>query len=203
MKQKTGPKNIPVSRALTLIELLVTLFIVGLLTAASVPLIRQLEKRDQLRMAAEDIRSAILEAKSYALAPQVGKSKIDSYAIFFYGADYQDSNKRHAYEILECSNPSQPDSPDCKGGTETSVVNSFHKLPKDVKFGEFNWNSNSIKEAQLRFSVAQQGEIINNFVGTMAASSPDRAKIIIFRFGSGEKLTIEVMKETGAISITK
>uniref|UniRef100_A0A7V3J976 Prepilin-type N-terminal cleavage/methylation domain-containing protein n=1 Tax=candidate division CPR3 bacterium TaxID=2268181 RepID=A0A7V3J976_UNCC3 len=178
----------------TLIELLVTLFIITILTGASIPLIRQYQRTNELKLTAYEIRSAILEAKNYALAPRVSGTQIDSYAIVFYGEDYTDTSKRNSYEIFECQNPSVADSPTCEGGTKVLVVGSTRRLPKDVQFGGFNWNDNSTSSAELRFSVTKQGEIITTF-----PSGVSTAHINITR--GAETFTVEVSKATGAINV--
>ena len=178
----------------TLIELLVTLFIITVLTGASVPLLRQYQRTNELKLTAYDIRSAILEAKNYTLAPRASGTQIDSYAIVFYGKDYTDESKRNSYEILECQG-SKPDSPTCEGGTKVLVVGSTRRLPKDVQFGAFNWNNNSTSSAELRFSVTKQGEIITTF----NPSTVSPAQIIIKR--GTETFTVEVGKVTGVINV--
>jgi len=183
----------------TLIELLVTLFIITILTGASIPLLRQYQRTNELKLTAYEIRSAILEAKNYALAPRASGTQIDSYAIVFYGRDYgtlpDEQAKRNSYEIFECQNPSVADSPTCEGGTKVLVVGSTRRLPKDVQFGGFNWDGGFTSSAELRFSVTKQGEIITTF----NPSTVSTAQINITR--GAETFTVEVSKATGVINV--
>lgn len=61
-------------KGFTLIELLVVIAIITLFTAVGVPAFRNYGQKRQLNQAAEQVKSAILEAKSMALAPSAGSN---------------------------------------------------------------------------------------------------------------------------------
>lgn len=197
------------SHSFTLIELLVTLFIITILAAASIPMIRNFQQTSELKTVAYDIKSAILETKNYALAPRnvsVSGQQIWSYAVVFYGPSYSDTSKQNSYEITECQGAADPnDSEDCPtGGTETMI--SSEKLPKGVVFvsysstdpNVFDWDMNNDNRGTIRFSVPEQGKIVNQFRLT-GYHSGFAADIAIKR--QNDKFIVVVDKIPGTIHV--
>src|SRR5215212_6106389 len=109
-------------KAFTLLEVLVSVFIITLLTAVSLPRLREFQVRKQLELTALEVKSAILETKNYALAPRnvtpgAGR-KIRSYAIKICGpSESSFCSPRNSYQILECRTQEPPNYPEsCNSG---------------------------------------------------------------------------------------
>jgi len=179
------------SASFTLIELLVTVFIIALLSTASIPAIRQFQRRADLKMTANEIRSAVLEAKNYSLAPRTGGTKIQSYSIVFYGpgytnlADTPPDRRKNAYEIVEN-----------READTAEIPGSLKKLPQKTDFlTPFDWDTDQAdNKAEIRFGVVKQGAIINEW-GTVT-----EAQIKIKR-GTEKCWRVKVIRATGGIFI--
>lgn len=71
-------------RGFTLIELLVTIGIIVLLLAVGIPAFRGFGSRNELDFAAQNIKSAVVDAQNYSLAPRLEKpTNIDIYSVSF------------------------------------------------------------------------------------------------------------------------
>ncbi|MDO8513161.1 MAG: prepilin-type N-terminal cleavage/methylation domain-containing protein [bacterium] len=65
----------------TLIELMITISIMGILTVVMIPAIRSFDRRNKVTSAAEQLKSAILEARNYSMSPRFSDTNIDRYSV--------------------------------------------------------------------------------------------------------------------------
>jgi prepilin-type N-terminal cleavage/methylation domain-containing protein len=88
------------NRAFTLIEAIVVITILSIMAIAIVPAYRSYNRRNQLREAAQAVRSAIVEAQNTALAPkQIGGD-------WQYGVQIDKNNKTYTvYRKRPSTNP--------------------------------------------------------------------------------------------------
>jgi prepilin-type N-terminal cleavage/methylation domain-containing protein len=125
----------------TLVELIVTIGIVVFLMALLFPSFRNYERRNNLEQSAEEVRSAILETKNYAMGPRAGAKNVDYYKIVFQQGDRE-------YSIVEGSD----------SGTGTTV--RTYSLPTNIKF-DIHWDDESSGSGKksIKFYINQQGNI--------------------------------------------
>ena len=195
-------------KAFTLLEVLVSVFIIVLLTAVSLPRLREFQVRNQLQLTALEVKSAILETKNYALAPRNvtpgGERKIRSYAIKICGVQNSFCPSANSYQILECQTKEPPtDARSCMSGTiyglpdsEEVSVSLWQKLPQNISFSNINqWLGFGI----LRFSVEEQGKLV--YDSGFDGSSDSEAMI---KLTQGNNIyAIHLIKATGAAYVTK
>lgn len=65
----------------TLVELMVTISIISIMTIVMIPALRSFDKRNKVMSGAEQMKSAILEARNFSMSPRFSDSNIDRYAI--------------------------------------------------------------------------------------------------------------------------
>ncbi len=58
-------------QAFSLVELLVTIGIIGMLTVLMIPAMRSFDKRNKLNVSADQIKSALTEVRNYATSPRI------------------------------------------------------------------------------------------------------------------------------------
>lgn len=160
-------------KSFTLIELLITIFIITLLVSVGIPAFRKFERRTDLKMTALDIKSTILETKNYALAPKTDGTKINSYGIVFEGP-----NK---YLIKEY-------------GEGTPRIISTATLPKNIQFYTTDWSGGVSPE--IKFGVVEQGKITN----TTEPNYPTNSLIKIIKSPETPWL-IKINQTTGEIIV--
>ncbi|MCX6806955.1 MAG: hypothetical protein NT135_02445 [Candidatus Berkelbacteria bacterium] len=183
-----------IKNSFTLIELLVTVFIIVLLTAASVPMMRQFQRRAELKSTALEIKSEILEAKNYSLAPRLMGTSISSYAVVFYGSAYLDAAKRNSYEIKECQGLIDGDGK-CDPSKLVTLFSSSKKLPGSIVFDVFDWANNATDTAEINFAVEKQGEIVTSF------TTPSNLATVKLNKTSEKYWQVVVTKATGNIRV--
>jgi len=105
------------NRAFTLIEALVVIGILTLMFALSIPAYRSYSRRNQLRQAAESVRSALVEAQNMALAPKESGRQ--------YGAKRNSSTSYIVYKKPE---------------TEGLTTLRSYSLPDSVEWGTTDWD---------------------------------------------------------------
>lgn len=130
----------------TLIELLVVVAIVLILSGLGLVNYRDVQAKNELRDAAEQIRNAIMETHVLALGPRAsGPAGITDYLI-----EFQPSGQSNIYQIYERSG--QPP-------TDEVMPGRIYRLMPDISFNSFvNWLTSGNKK--LTFTVNQQGAII-------------------------------------------
>lgn len=124
----------------TLIEILVTITIVGLLLVVSIPNFRSFKYKNDLARAAEIVQSGIYETRNLALAPSVDKLEATKYYVFSAEAE------GNIFKINEAAY--LPD----QVGSETSSMTLVQtgSLPANVKFDN---------NEEIYFSIEKQGKI--------------------------------------------
>lgn len=163
----------------TLIEILVTIAIVGLLLIVSVPAFRNYKYKNDLARGADMVQSAIYEAKNLALAPQVEKSD----DVGYYVIKFTPASEGNEFYIYEAEDENTPYS-------SGNLVKKFD-LPTGVKF------DNTLLPEGIVFSIKDQAKIVK---------PKDDAYIKIYheKIKSGDKnadRTIIVNHITGQVSI--
>ena len=194
-------------KAFTLLEVLVSIFIIVLLTAVSLPRLREFQVRNQLQLTALEVKSAILETKNYALAPRNvtpgDERKIRSYAIKICGAQSDFCPSANNYQILECQAQEPSSAGVCASGSiigppysEEVPVSPVQKLPQNINFANINqWQGFGI----LRFSVEEQGKLIYD-----SGFNDSSASEVIIKLTQGNNIyAIHLIKATGAVYVTK
>lgn len=120
------------SRAFTLIEILITLFIIITLAAIMLPKFYNYDKETKLDIAAAEVKEAILETQSLALAPPTSSVDIEYYKIVF---------NNNSYQIFEHHKSTGLD----------SEYGAVKNLPNDVVF------EGTSLPAELKFYVENRG----------------------------------------------
>jgi prepilin-type N-terminal cleavage/methylation domain-containing protein len=109
-------------RAFTLIEMIIVISILGLMLAVIVPTYRSYNRRNELREAAQTVRSALVEAQNAALAPKhAGKEG------WQYGAEHKDASTFVVYE----QNPNI---------SESYKELRIYKLPDSIEWVTTGWD---------------------------------------------------------------
>lgn len=127
----------------TLIELVIAVFLITLLAGISVPAVYRFQREASLKTSANEIKSAVLQARNFAMAPRVypknadgsGMNQIESYA---FSCDVA----TREYKIME-----KPTS-----GAEIEVRGTSRNLPENIEFSAASCASN------IYFSVAEHGK---------------------------------------------
>lgn len=155
----------------TLIELLVVIAIVLILSGLGLVNYRDVQAKNELRDAAEQILSAIMETHVLALGPRAsGPVGITDYLM-----EFQPGGQSNIYQIYERSG--QPP-------TDQVIPGRVYQLMPDISFKDFaNWSASPTLKL-LTFNVNQQGMIRqapqngNIFWGLELASNrlPNRCK---------------------------
>ena len=71
-------------RGFTLLEIIISVFIIALLAGVTLPAVRKYQRAADTKTAAYEVRSEIMQAKNYALAPGTTKNNlINNYAVYF------------------------------------------------------------------------------------------------------------------------
>lgn len=137
-------------RGFTLIELLVVIAIITLFTAVGVPAFRNYGQKRQLNQAAEQVKSAILEAKSMALAPpaNANPNPPTSYIIKGFFAPNDNTCQTPFVWIFQDVYNEDPNN--------FNYIKQFN-LPTNFRIGD------GCGELRLDFSVPENGKIIINF----------------------------------------
>ncbi len=144
------------SRGFTLIELVITLAIVGLLATAAMPLAQLVSKREkeaQLRTALRDIRGAL---DAYKAAAQAGHIKLevgasgyppDLKSLYAGVEDVMNPNHTNLYFLRRV--PRDPFYPDpTTGGEETWGLRSYKSPPTDPQPGDDVYDVYSLSNAK-------------------------------------------------------
>jgi len=157
----------------TLIELLVTVGIIILLMAAAIPSYNRYGAQNELYQVTQTVRTAILTAKNYAVAPSSEKSNLEYYSISFSNA-----NGKLQYIINEKS---------------ASGI-------REIESSQFSDITCSVVP-EIQFSVADKGKIISplgNFTITLTssrASAPNNVFNVNVDVNSGQ---VNIIKPTAA-----
>jgi prepilin-type N-terminal cleavage/methylation domain-containing protein len=107
----------------TLIELLVTLFIIITLAAVIIPKFYNYDKETKLDIVAQEVKEAILETQSLALAPPTTSSNIEYYKIIINTNSYQiDEHKTDNADHPNSQAVILPDGVTFSGFTNNSYV---------------------------------------------------------------------------------
>lgn len=130
----------------TLIELLVVVAIILILSSLGLVNYRDVQAKNELRDAAEQIRNAILETHVLALGPRAsGPAGITDYLM-----EFQPGGQSNIYQIYERSG--QPP-------IDQVIPGRVYKLMPDIAFNNFvNWPASPTRKL-LTFNVNQQGAI--------------------------------------------
>ena len=190
-------------KSFTLIELLLTLLIVVMLTAASLPVIRKFQRSADVKVVANEIKSAVLQAQNYSLAPRVGTAGINSYSVVFNVADNQ-------YCIIENYDPTSTP----KTCLNDAVSGTFRTLPQNAQFvadasstpPSFQWDKNYLSPpppattapAIITFLVTNQGRIAQT--NWVAGESAAVIKVVN-NIDHNEAWNVSVNKVTGAVTM--
>ena len=124
----------------TLIEILVTITIVGLLLVISVPNFRSYKNKNDLSRAAAIVQSGIYETRNLALAPGISKQEETKYYVF--SAD----TGENVYKISESTY--LPNDIGAENSSMTLIETG--NLPENVKFDN---------DEKIYFSIEKQGKI--------------------------------------------
>ncbi|MBI4029628.1 prepilin-type N-terminal cleavage/methylation domain-containing protein, partial [Candidatus Berkelbacteria bacterium] len=168
-------------QSFTLIELLVVISLIALFTAVGVPAFRNYGQKRQLNQAAEQVKSAILEAKSMALAPSAG-SNPDYYEIKGFTPLEPEPNTLCTANLFVF-----------QGGVESWIKS--YQLPVVA-----NPPDNCPTKFRIRFSVAENGKIIEIDRNGL---SQDLVQDLIIQFSlvSGGTKELKVSPKSGLVEI--
>lgn len=128
------------SKGFTLIEILVTIVIVGIILTASIPAFRNYRFRNELSQAAQMVQSSVYETRNLALAPQADKQEDTGYYVIEFNSEtdemlmYEAADKNGVYD-------------------EKNLVKKIY-LPEKVKF------SSDLSSNKIVFSIKDQGRIV-------------------------------------------
>lgn len=161
------------SKSFTLIELLITIFIIVFLLVLSIPLLRQFRQRTDLKMAALEIQSTILEAKSYAMAPPKEAKGIQSYSFKFGDQNDPILPNPSSYAIFET-----------KTNLSQRIVGDIHFLPKGTSVAFVSPLSD------IKFQVPEGKITGGDFVVQLNSNNPRTNPWVV-----------QVKKETGLVEV--
>lgn len=173
-------------RGVTLIELLVTIAIIILLLAGGVPAYRQYGYVNDLNQAAQDVKNAILETQSFALAPPGDTSagfKASDFTIYFSSIDSGLFKKNHYY-IFPSNTPS------------LGPILKEYILPNGIHF--------DLMIGRFAYSIEQRGKIIDPIIVDTPGQQLDTGSVMTLLIISdkiSQTKTITVNRETGQITI--
>ena len=176
------------NRAFTLIEALVVIGILTLMFALSIPAYRSYSRRNQLRQAAESVRSALVEAQNMALAPK--EKEGDWY-----------------YVVRLNSNPRYGSERDCQVGKIQAGVSDFqmmrnNQLPSSVKYISPNnsvWYIGFKPPQSEAYFLRRTG---STFMASKLTSDPTITLCLIANCEK-EKINVTLNHTTGQITINK
>ena len=186
----------------TLVELLVVIAIMVLLVLFYIPQYRQFARRNELKMAAQEMKEKILQVQSYALAPQHTKPDPEENFPFSYYrfVFYPDDPKGIRYEINMGSinyNDTTPTAEQLQN-ERTSIESGY--LPKEISYVIGSGTLNTI-----------DGEQQGNFIFKIPngdcyyAWQPDRTgdKKYTFENQVNETVTIWIMLDSCKVTTEK
>ncbi len=162
----------------TLIEILVTIAIVGLMLVVSVPTFRDYKYRNDLSRGADLIQSAIYETKNLALSPQTDKNEDTGY----YVIEFISGNEGNMVSIYEAASESTV--------FEDMILVKKFDLPEGVVL-----DAGSLPADGIFYSIEKQGEIIKPVENVEIKISHEDI------IGSNNLKTISVNHVTGQVSI--
>lgn len=145
-------------KGFTLVELIVTVSIILIMLALSLPSFSNYGRENELYQTYLNIKSAIDETKNYALAPRSEKN-IDSdvYRIEFI---CDSGSKKYSFEILEVIKKI-----DAFGNPELDVngkqIELTNSVKKETLGSKYTCSSSETSPIDIDFSISKQGKIIS------------------------------------------
>lgn len=183
----------------TLIEVVVSTAIIAVMLAIGLPAYAQFQKHQNLTLAAEGVRDAILEAYNYSLAPRAADSDSPGKPA---GADYyrvvfHDMTTPQEYLVQEASTPATvaPKSADWSTVLRRSI------LPAGVRYcSAFSPTTLAGDLAGIVYSISKGGVIVDPVSG-QRSYQPLTIKLQHVALPD-EVRVISVKPETGQVSVT-
>lgn len=191
----------------TLIEVIASVGIIVMMLAISLPAFLEFQKRQNLNLAAESIRDAILEAYNYSLAPRaadgtgIGKQAgTDFYRISF---DVASPQRYFVEEQTHSGNGAPPTTPST---AQWDMKLRTAQLPVGVTYCSFSPLTLSATDAGIVYSISKGGRIVGGDGKELYSNNPviSGALEIVLQHKAlaGEGQKIRILPETGQISIT-
>jgi prepilin-type N-terminal cleavage/methylation domain-containing protein len=189
----------------TLIEVIVSVGIIVMMLAISLPAFLEFQKRQNLSLAAESIRDAMLEAYNYSLAPRaadgtsLGKQAgTDLYRISFSLATPQQ------YFVEEQTFNGSGTPPNAPSTAQWAMKLRSALLPAGVVYCSFTPSTLSAADAGIAYSISKGGRIVDAAGKELYSSSLTGPLEVVLRHKAlpNEVQKIQVLPETGQISIT-
>ncbi len=185
-------------RGFTLIELVITVGILALLSSMTLPSLRKYQRQMDAKVAAQELRTSILQAQSYALAPRVsytGKTPISNYVLYL-----DRSVLPHTYKIME--NYGVVDA----GGAslQAEVPGTKHILPENLSFDSFGWVNPASSQAAIVFSTA--GSVGRGKIDYVASKWTTDANAVITienSIDSSANWQVTINKITGVLDVSQ
>ncbi len=169
-------------KGFTLIEILVSLSIVGVLLATGIPAFRSYGNTAQLTQAARDVEVSLLEARNFALAPPAENTNL----VTHFGIRFEDAGPG-TYALIAV-NADLP--PNCLQANPTSCQASViqtRSLPQGISFVDpprYAW-----------FSILRQGEVVLDPVDN------DLALVTSKRVSGSATVELVINPVTGQVTI--
>lgn len=79
----------PLGKGFTIIELLITISIMGMLTVIMIPAMRSFDRKNKVAAGIEGLKSAVTEAKNYSMSPRYADKDVDRYAVRVSSSYYE------------------------------------------------------------------------------------------------------------------
>lgn len=138
----------------TLIELIITISIMGLMTAVLLPAMRSYERHNKLESAAEQLKSTLTEARTMALAPRAEDSGVNRYGVRICQNDYEIGYTQEDKFVSDCNAVSNPTNDPWQVITKKSFGNKVKLTAKCPSDGSF-------PETEIGFSVPKGNVVVN------------------------------------------
>jgi prepilin-type N-terminal cleavage/methylation domain-containing protein len=164
-------------KGVTLIELIVSIFIIGLFTLVVIPAYGKYSQQIELKGAAEQVKSALLEAQSLALNPRADSVDI-----------WQFKNENGPCYQVDFKNEINPN----RGSINISLQNQKSFLPVTITFQSESW---------VEFCQNGKGAVENSSPAPVNTSSGNEIRIVIHSSKLNQDKRINIIKETGVITI--
>ncbi len=138
----------------TLIELIITISIIGLMTAVLLPAMRSYERHNKLDNAVEQLKSTLTEARTYALAPREEDSHVNRYGIRICDTGYELGYTTTDQFVSKCDQVSDPANDPWQVITNKDFGNKVALSTKCPSHSDF-------PETEIGFSVPKGGVSVN------------------------------------------
>ncbi len=188
-------------RGFTLVELMISIAIIMMMVAITLPAFSNFQRRQDLLSATQVIRDAILEAHNLALAPRAGAGAGDTgkddgadiYRVVFYSEDDGQGQALAKYQIQE--QDTEETTPEDWSTIKTGQLSArIVYCTTNISQSLLSASATNITDSDgLQFSISQQGKIV--------APTTAQARLILASTSSGERREVTVYPVTGQVDV--